>query len=72
MKKDYGICRYKGIQKPFIWDKSIVRGKHKGKVRVWLTRGRSADGSIIKGQRVFIDPKDIVECPGDLRVKGVE
>ena len=66
MPKDYGIASINNVHKPFIWDKVMSRGVNKGKVRVWLTRGRAAYGSFIKGTRVYVHPKDIIECPPDL------
>lgn len=72
MDKNFGIAWINNVKKPFVWDKVMSRGANKGKVRVWLTRGRASDGSIIKGGRVYVHPKNIVECPPGLTLVGVK
>jgi hypothetical protein len=72
MTKDYGIASIHNVHKPFVFDKVMRKGANKGKVRVWLTRGRAIDGSIIKGTRAFVHPKDIIECPPDLIIQELK
>ena len=71
MKDDYGIAWINNVKKPFIFNKVMTRGRNKGKLSVWLTRGRAADGSIIKGNRAYVAAKHVVECPPGL-VLGVK
>ena len=40
MPKDYGIASIHNVHKPFVFDKVMRKGANKGKVRVFLTRGR--------------------------------
>ena len=72
MPKDYGIASIHNVHKPFVFDKVMRKGANKGKVRVFLTRGRDSDGSIIKGTRVYVHPRDIIECPPDLILQEVK
>lgn len=65
----YGIAWINNVKKPFIFDKMISRGKNKGKVAAYLTRGRDAAGDIVPGSRVYIPTDKIIECPGDLILK---
>ena len=68
---EYGIAYINNVKKPFIFDKVMTRGRNKGKLHVWLTRGRAADGSIIKGTRAYVPAKQVVVCPPGL-VLGVK
>ena len=67
---EYGIAYINNVKKPFIFDKMISRGKNKGKISAYLTRGRDAAGNIIQGSRVYIPTDKIVECPGNLTIKA--
>jgi len=66
---DYGIAWINHVKKPFVIDKLMQRGKNKGKLRVFLTRGRDTAGNILKGKCVYIAQEAIVECPGNLKFK---
>lgn len=67
--KDYGIAWINHVKKPFIIDKLMQRGRNRGKLRIYLTRGRDIEGNILTGKRVYISRESIVECPGDLTFK---
>lgn len=58
--KDYGLCWYGQQAKPYIYSKEIKKGKNKGKLEVYLTRGRAPDGTIIRGRRVIISKSAII------------
>lgn len=69
--KNYGIAWFGNVRKPFVFDKCMSRGANKGKLRVWLTRGRDAGGNIVRGGVAYIPIKAVVECPPGL-VLGVK
>lgn len=65
MENEYGIAWVNQVKKPFIFEKLMVRGKNRGKLRVWLTRGRDAGGNIIRGNRILISMTSVVEFPSN-------
>ena len=65
--ENLGIAWVCNQQKPFLYDRKIMRGKEKGKFYGYLTRGRDADKVIIKGRKIKLALGDIIEMPEALK-----
>ena len=71
LDENYGIAWFDNVKKPFVFDKRMVKGRNKGKLRVWLTRGRDTPGNIIRGAVAYVPADRVVECPPGL-ILGVK
>jgi len=57
--RDYGWAYVKDVQKVFVDPVPIKRGAFKGRIWIYLTRGRDENGKPIKGKRVKVHPHEI-------------
>ena len=68
MSEDYGFCWYKNQVKPFIIDRTFKKGRNKGKLQVFLTRGRDSKGTIRKGKKIILESKNIIKHPDQILI----
>lgn len=67
VNNNLGMAWVRDQQKPFLYDQKITRGKQKGKLVGYLTRGRNTKGDIIKGKKIRLALSDIIEMPEILK-----
>lgn len=67
LNENLGMAWVCNQQKPFLYDRKITRGKEKGKIYGYLTRGRDANKDIIKGKKIKLALDSIIEMPEKLK-----